>query len=60
VCTAAGIITAITTKTGLGAQLASLLVSGARAISDNPAAVLALTVVLAAFALALLGLRQRS
>ncbi|MFC7528189.1 TRAP transporter permease [Actinoplanes sp. GCM10030250] len=56
VCAAAGIITAITTKTGLGAQLASLLVSGAQAITDNPQAVLALTVVLAAFALALLGL----
>jgi TRAP transporter 4TM/12TM fusion protein len=56
VCTAAGIITAITTKTGLGAQLASLLVSGARAVVDNPTAVLALTVVLAAIALAILGL----
>ncbi len=56
VCAAAGIITATTTKTGLGAQLASLLVSGAQAITDNPAAVLALTVVLAAVALAILGL----
>jgi TRAP transporter 4TM/12TM fusion protein len=56
VCTSAGIITAITTKTGLGAQLASLLVSGARAVVDNPTAVLALTVVLAAIALAILGL----
>ena len=56
VCAAAGIITATTTKTGLGAQLASLLVSGARAITDNPTAVLALTVVLAAIALAILGL----
>ncbi|WP_199511107.1 TRAP transporter permease [Nucisporomicrobium flavum] len=56
VCTAAGIITATTTKTGLGAQLASLLVSGAQAITDNPVAVLALTVVLAAVALAVLGL----
>ncbi|WP_229072929.1 TRAP transporter fused permease subunit [Actinoplanes sp. DH11] len=56
VCAAAGIITATTTKTGLGAQLASLLVSGAQAVTDNPAAVLALTVVLAAVALALLGL----
>ncbi|GAA2475115.1 TRAP transporter permease [Winogradskya humida] len=56
VCTAAGIITATTTKTGLGAQLASLLVSGARAVTDNPTAVLALTVVLAAVALAVLGL----
>ncbi|GGN42597.1 C4-dicarboxylate ABC transporter permease [Actinoplanes campanulatus] len=56
VCAAAGVITATTTKTGLGAQLASLLVNGARAITDEPQAVLALTVVLAAFALALLGL----
>ncbi len=56
VCAAAGIITATTTKTGLGAQLASLLVSGAQAITDNPTAVLALTVVLAAVALSVLGL----
>ena len=56
VCAAAGIITATTTKTGLGAQLASLLVSGARAITSNPTAVLALTVVLAAIALSILGL----
>jgi TRAP transporter 4TM/12TM fusion protein len=56
VCTAAGVITAVTTKTGLGAQLASLLVSGAHAITDNPSAVLALTVLLAAVALAVLGL----
>ncbi|HET6530979.1 MAG TPA: TRAP transporter fused permease subunit [Actinoplanes sp.] len=56
VCAAAGIITATTTKTGLGAQLASLLVSGARAITENPTAVLALTTVLAAIALAILGL----
>jgi TRAP-type uncharacterized transport system fused permease subunit len=56
VCAAAGIITATTTKTGLGAQLASLLVRGARAVTDNPTAVLALTVVLAAVALAILGL----
>ena len=56
VCAAAGIITATVTKTGLGAQLASLLVSGASAITSNPTAVLALTVVLAAIALAILGL----
>jgi TRAP transporter 4TM/12TM fusion protein len=56
VCAAAGIITATTTKTGLGAQLASLLVSAAQAITSNPTAVLALTVVLAAVALAILGL----
>ncbi|WP_422770564.1 TRAP transporter permease [Plantactinospora sp. WMMC1484] len=56
VCGAAGIITATTTKTGLGAQFASLLVRGAEAVTDNPAVVLALTVLLAAVALALLGL----
>jgi TRAP transporter 4TM/12TM fusion protein len=56
VCAAAGIITAITTKTGLGAQLASLLVRTAEALADNRTVVLALTVVLAAVALALLGL----
>jgi TRAP transporter 4TM/12TM fusion protein len=56
VCAAAGVITATTTKTGLGAQLASLLVNGAKAVTDEPQVVLALTVVMAAFALALLGL----
>ncbi|WP_436529784.1 TRAP transporter permease [Actinoplanes sp. HUAS TT8] len=56
VCAAAGVITAITTKTGLGAQLASLLVNGAQAVTGNPRAVLALTVVLAAVALSVLGL----
>ncbi|MFF5081217.1 TRAP transporter permease [Actinoplanes sp. NPDC000266] len=56
VCAAAGIITATTTKTGLGAQLASLLVRGAQALFTDPTAVLAMTVVLAAVALALLGL----
>lgn len=56
VCAAAGIITAVTTKTGLGAQTASLLVNGARAVADNHAVVLALTAVFAAVALSLLGL----
>ncbi|MEV0715972.1 TRAP transporter fused permease subunit [Asanoa sp. NPDC050611] len=56
VCAAAGIVTAITTKTGLGAQLASLLVRTAEALADNRTVVLALTVVLAAVALSLLGL----
>ncbi|MGI5216041.1 TRAP transporter permease [Plantactinospora sp. CA-290183] len=56
VCGAAGIITATTTKTGLGAQFASLLVRAAQAVSDNPTVVLALTVLLAAVALAMLGL----
>ncbi|MFR9778754.1 TRAP transporter permease [Micromonospora sp. MS34] len=56
VCAAAGIITATTTKTGLGPQAAALLVSGAQAVSSEPAAVLALTALLAAVALTLLGL----
>jgi TRAP transporter 4TM/12TM fusion protein len=56
VCAAAGIITATTTKTGLGPQAAALLVSGAQAVSSDPAVVLALTALLAAVALTLLGL----
>ncbi|MFI7488653.1 TRAP transporter permease [Micromonospora echinaurantiaca] len=56
VCAAAGIITATTTKTGLGPQAAALLVSGAQAVASDPTLVLALTAVLAAVALSLLGL----
>lgn len=56
VCAAAGVITAVTTKTGLGPQAASLIVSGARVVGDNPTAVAALTAVFAAVALSLLGL----
>ncbi|WP_436970623.1 TRAP transporter permease [Micromonospora avicenniae] len=56
VCAAAGIITATTTKTGLGPQAAALLVDGARAVTDDPVVVLVLTAVLAALALTLLGL----
>ncbi|MGW0506776.1 TRAP transporter permease [Micromonospora sp. NPDC003241] len=56
VCAAAGIITATTTKTGLGPQAAALLVDAAGAVSSNPAVVLALTALLAAVALSLLGL----
>ncbi|MEV6631138.1 TRAP transporter fused permease subunit [Actinoplanes sp. NPDC051470] len=56
VCAAAGIITSITTKTGLGAKLASKLISWAHVFGDNPTLVLALTTVLAAIALAILGL----
>ena len=56
VCAAAGVITAMTTKTGLGAQFSSLLVNGVDAITDNRTAMLALTAVFAAIALALLGL----
>ncbi|WP_435821666.1 TRAP transporter permease [Micromonospora musae] len=56
VCAAAGIITATTTKTGLGPQTAALLLNGARAVTDDPAVLLVLTALLAAIALTLLGL----
>ncbi|TCB96638.1 TRAP transporter fused permease subunit [Micromonospora zingiberis] len=56
VCAAAGIITATTTKTGLGPQAAALLIKAAGAVSSEPAVVLALTALLAAVALSLLGL----
>ncbi|TDB76430.1 TRAP transporter fused permease subunit [Micromonospora sp. KC723] len=56
VCAAAGVITATTTKTGLGPQAAALLIGGAKAVSAEPAVVLALTALLAAVALSLLGL----
>jgi TRAP transporter 4TM/12TM fusion protein len=56
VCAAAGVITSVIVKTGIGQSLASMLVSAARAISDNPAAVLVITAVFAAVAIAVLGL----
>ncbi|MGH3919333.1 MAG: TRAP transporter permease [Pseudonocardiaceae bacterium] len=56
VCAAAGIITSTIAKTGLGLQLSSVLVGTARAITDNPTGTLIVTVVLAAVAVALLGL----
>jgi TRAP transporter 4TM/12TM fusion protein len=56
VCAAAGVVTAVTTTTGLGAQTGSLLVRTGRGVSDDPAVVLAVTAVLAAVALTLLGL----
>jgi TRAP transporter 4TM/12TM fusion protein len=56
ICAAAGIITAVTTKTGLGSQIASLLVRGARTLTEQPSTVLVLTAVFAAVALVLLGL----
>ncbi|WP_328419251.1 TRAP transporter fused permease subunit [Micromonospora sp. NBC_00389] len=56
VCAAAGIITATTTKTGLGPQAAALLVGGAKAVTSDPTLVLVLTALLAAVALTLLGL----
>ncbi|GAA5146629.1 TRAP transporter fused permease subunit [Pseudonocardia eucalypti] len=56
VCAAAGIITSTIAKTGLGLQLASILVGAARAVTDNPTGVLVVTVVLAAIAVSALGL----
>ena len=56
VCAAAGIITATTTKTGLGPQAAALLIGGAKAATSDPTLVLVLTALLAAVALTLLGL----
>jgi TRAP transporter 4TM/12TM fusion protein len=56
VCAAAGVITAMTTKTGLGAQFSSVLVRGVDAITDNRTLMLALTALFAAVALAVLGL----
>jgi TRAP-type uncharacterized transport system fused permease subunit len=56
VCAAAGIITSVIVKTGLGQTLADLLVHAAQAISSNPTAVLILTAVFSAIAIVVLGL----
>ena len=56
VCAAAGIITSVIVKTGIGQSLSSMLVSAARAITEQPAAVLVITAVFAAVAIAVLGL----
>ncbi|HLT60864.1 MAG TPA: TRAP transporter fused permease subunit [Microlunatus sp.] len=56
VCAAAGVITSVIVKTGLGQNLADILVAAARALTDNATVVLILTAVLAALAVLLLGL----
>jgi TRAP transporter 4TM/12TM fusion protein len=56
VCAAAGIITSVIVKTGLGQSLADLLIAAAQALVSDPTAVLILTAVLAAVAIAVLGL----
>jgi TRAP transporter 4TM/12TM fusion protein len=56
VCAAAGIITSVIVKTGLGQSLADLLVAAARTLLTNPTGVLILTAVFAAVAIAVLGL----
>lgn len=56
VCASAGVITSVIVKTGLGQNLADILVAAARALTDNQTVVLILTAVLAAVAVLLLGL----
>ena len=56
VCAAAGVVASMITRTGLGLQLHSILVNSARAVTDNPTAVLVITAVFAALAVAILGL----
>ena len=56
VCAAAGIITSVIVKTGLGQSLADILVSAGEAVSSNPDVVLIVTAVLAAMAILVLGL----
>ncbi|MFL6143409.1 MAG: TRAP transporter permease [Labedaea sp.] len=56
VCAAAGVITSVITKTGLGQELADALVAAAKALSSDPTVVLVLTVVFAAVAVGVLGL----
>ena len=55
-CAVAGIIVAVTTLTGLGLNLAEIIVDAATALTDNPTAVLIFTVTLSAFAVLVLGL----
>lgn len=56
VCASAGVITSVIVKTGLGQNLADILVAAASALTDNATVVLILTAVLAAVAVLLLGL----
>lgn len=55
-CATAGVIVAVTTQTGLGLNLAEIIVDAAKGLTDDPTVVLILTVVLAAFAVLVLGL----
>ena len=56
VCAAAGIIVAVVTLTGLGLNLAGIIVDAAHILGENPTVVLALTAVFAAVAVTVLGL----
>ncbi|MGI5399204.1 TRAP transporter permease [Streptomyces sp. CA-135486] len=55
-CAAAGIIVAVVTQTGLGLNLASVIVDGAGIFGDNPTVTLVMTVLFAAVAVSVLGL----
>ena len=55
-CATAGVIVAVTTQTGLGLNLAEIIVGAAHGLTDNHTVVLILTVVLSAFAVLILGL----
>jgi TRAP transporter 4TM/12TM fusion protein len=55
-CAAAGIIVGVVTSTGLGLALSDLVVGAAQAVTSRPAVVLALTVLLSALAIMILGL----
>ncbi|MDX6250796.1 MAG: hypothetical protein QOF10_4156 [Kribbellaceae bacterium] len=55
-CATAGVIVAVTTQTGLGLNLAEIIVDAGKGLTDNPTVVLILTVVLSAFAVLVLGL----
>ncbi|MGH3487151.1 MAG: TRAP transporter permease [Actinopolymorphaceae bacterium] len=56
VCAAAGVIVAVVTLTGLGLNLAGVIVDGAQAAGDHPMLVLLLTALFAAVAVAVIGL----
>ncbi len=56
VCAAAGIIVAVVTLTGLGLNLAGIIIDAAQIVGDHPTLVLVLTAVFAAVAVAVLGL----
>ena len=55
-CATAGVIVAVTTQTGLGLNLAEIIVGGARGLTSNHTVVLILTVALSALAVLILGL----
>jgi len=55
-CATAGVIVAVTTQTGLGLNLAEIIVNAAHGLTENHTVVLILTVVLSAVAVLILGL----